>query len=166
MDMVNTGMREREATLILKLNERAKIKIITPHGETDEIEEERIVKQGTIFGPLLCCGSTKSVNEIGEDQPKTIITNTLDMGALIYVDDIAASGSRQTVERVGENMAEMERKKGFTFSTDKSNTLIIGKEKGKEEMNIQIKKGKIETTIEYRYLGNWLDETGKVMQKT
>ena len=55
----------------------------------------------------------------------------------------------------------MEEKKAFTFSTDKTNTMIIGEERGKKEMKVEVRKGKIAKAKEYKYLGNWVDETGK-----
>ena len=60
----------------------------------------------------------------------------------------------------------MERKKNFTFNPDKTRYLMIkGKKRSKkegEQPEMKIKKGKIERTNEYRYLGNWIDERGSV----
>ena len=47
IDLKKSGMREREVAMILKLNEKAKIEILTPYGTTNEIETTGIVKQGT-----------------------------------------------------------------------------------------------------------------------
>ena len=65
VDLVECGLREREAQLIYKLNEKARIKIDTPFGETEQITVENVVKQGTNFGPIFCCGSMAEIN-IGE----------------------------------------------------------------------------------------------------
>ena len=42
VDMVKRGTRESEAAMIYKMNEKAKIKIITPFGMTEEIVAERV----------------------------------------------------------------------------------------------------------------------------
>jgi len=39
--------------MIKRLNERARIKVITPVGETDFFELENIVRQGTVYGPQI-----------------------------------------------------------------------------------------------------------------
>ena len=39
--------------------------------------------------------------------------------------------------------------------------MIIWNERGKEEMKVEVKRGKITNAKEYKYLGNWIDETGK-----
>ena len=57
-------MREREIVMLLKLNERAKMKIETPYGQTKGIESTRIVKQGTVYRPRTCCVSTDQINRI------------------------------------------------------------------------------------------------------
>ena len=49
VDITEDGLREREAILLYKLNEKAEMKVITTCGNTEEINIERVVKQGTIF---------------------------------------------------------------------------------------------------------------------
>ena len=76
LDLKVAGMREREMRLLLKMNERAKMVIETIVGKTKEITEEKIVKQGTVYGPQMCFNSTDKVNTIGE-RPTTIISPTM-----------------------------------------------------------------------------------------
>ena len=85
VDLVGIGMREREAAIVYKMNERAAITIKTPYGETEEIIADRIVKQGTVYGTQLCCCSTERVNEIGEKRPQTMISQNMAIEALVYV---------------------------------------------------------------------------------
>ena len=58
----------------------------------------------------------------------------------------------------------MERHKGFTFNIGKNKTemMIINKQRRKEynDINVRVKSGKIETTKEYKYLGEWYNEKG------
>ena len=140
VDMVGCGMREREAALLYQMNQRANIKILTPFGETDEIKVERIVKQGTIFGPLLCCGNTARINHIGEVMPATFVTKDKAVGALVYVDDIGMAGSKRVIEETGRNLGRMEKEKRFTFNIEKTNTMTIGKRKEKETAKVELKR--------------------------
>ena len=48
------------------MNKRSLVTIDTPSGETGNIEIKEIVKQGTTYGPVICCATTVRVNDIGE----------------------------------------------------------------------------------------------------
>ena len=83
--------------------------------------------------------------------------------SLVYVDDIAMAGGVNVIEKVGEKLNIMEEEKKFTFNNDpgKTNYLMIktGYKEEKEPV-IKVRKGKVERTKEYRYLGNWINEKG------
>ena len=64
VDLWKAGVREKEARLVYLMNKEARIWIKTPVGITDEIKIEEVVKQGTIFGPKLCCVATGAINKI------------------------------------------------------------------------------------------------------
>ena len=38
----------------------------TPVGKTSSTTVKEVLKQGTIFGPIMCCASTSGVNAIQE----------------------------------------------------------------------------------------------------
>ena len=48
-------MREREVMLLYEMNREAIFKVSTPVGMTEEVQVSEIVKQGSVFGPKLCC---------------------------------------------------------------------------------------------------------------
>ena len=136
--MNRAGLRERETMLLKEMNETARIKIETPSGITEEIEVNRIVKQGTVYGPQMCCASTIQVNTI-EEVPVTMIRSRTKTGVMVYVDDIGGIGSKETIEAIRRNLKKMEERKKFTFNMKKSNYLIIqtGKRKiGKESQKL------------------------------
>ena len=128
--------------------------------ETPEISIEEIVKQGTVLGPLLCCGSTEKVNDIGPKKATTI-SPELDIEALTFVDDILGAGSKECVENTVKSLRKMEVEKKFTFSKEKSKIIKIKKEKQEmEDVQQEIKAGKLETCEQYKYLGNWITSKG------
>ena len=112
--MNEAGMREREVELLRSLNEKATIVIDTPSGMTEEFIVENIVKQGTVYGPQMCCVSTMAVNRF-EEVPVTVIAPEVETKALIYVDDISAAGSMETIEKVGRNLKRMEERRKYKF---------------------------------------------------
>ena len=117
VDLTENGMREKEADILHKLNRRAEMVVETPVGETESFEINNIVKQGTIFGPILCCSSTAKINNIGE-RVMTAITPEMSIGSLIYVDDIGMAGKLNDIEQVGKKLEVMEQEKKFTFNID------------------------------------------------
>ena len=165
VDLKEAGVREREVDMIYRMNERAEIVIDTPSGMTESIKVKEIVKQGTVYGPLLCCVNSVKVNEMSENT-QVHLTPQVEVGAMAYVDDIMGAGSKDLIENVGKNLAEMERTKRYTFNNEngKSHYMVIKtcKKKNVEEPEISVQKGKITKTAEYKYVGNWLNENGTV----
>ena len=162
IDLHEAGMREREIHVLLEMNKTARMKISTPYGKTEEIHLEKIVKQGTVYGPQLCCASTDKINSVGTAHP-VVVSPGVEIKNLIYVDDIAAVGNKEMVEEAGKNLKIMEDQKGFVFNTEKTNYINIrtGREK-EEEVIINVTKGRIEKKEEYKYLGNWITTNGTV----
>ena len=125
---------------------------------------KELVRQGTIFGPVLCCVNSVKINEVGE-RVVMYITPEISIGALAYVDDIMAAGSKDTVEKIGNKLRTMEKEKKYTFNNanGKSHYMIIKTRREKEEeVNIKVEKGKIKWVKEYKYLRNWVSEKGTV----
>ena len=162
IDLNEIGMREREVSIIYKMNKMTKVIVNTPVGYTKEFMVEKVVKQGTIYAPILCCASTGKVNNM-TPQPTTIIGPELQVQALVYVDDIAGAGNKNVIEGVVENLNEMEKDKGFTFATKKTNYMVIktGKEKD-EKVELSVKRGNIRRVEEYTYLGITITEHGTI----
>lgn len=170
VDLHEAGVREREVSLIHQMNMKAKINIDTPVGKTEQFEVKEIVKQGTIYGPLLCCINSSKINDMTECT-SSYITPTLQVGALAYVDDIMAAGDRKQIEKVGKNLKEMESKKKYTFnnSNGKSHYMVLKTSKNSnrndEEAIIEVERGKVTRTKSYKYLGNWLDESATITRQ-
>ena len=161
VDLHEAGAREKEIRVIYKLNETSKFKVITPAGITKEIVVEEVVKQGTVFGPKLCCATTGKVNEGNE--MTTVIYPTVKVKALTFVDDIEALGSKEAVEETIKRCIEMEKTKLMEFSTEKSKWMCIKQgNNAVTEINMEVKQGKIGRTENYKYLGNYINEKGNM----
>ena len=146
------------------MNRNAQMKVRTPCGDTETFNIEKVIKQGTIFGPMLCCSSTTKINELGEPTGMTVAPNA-EVDSLIYVDDITMAGRMTDVERVCHKLQIMEDEKKFTFNIDKGKTSYMIVRTGKDtnqEPIIKLRKGKVEKTNEYNYPGNWFPESGKI----
>ena len=163
VDLHEAGLRERETNIIYEMNKMSTIFIKTPVGETKPITANEIVKQGTIYGPKLCCVSTDKINTL-EEECITYLSPDLYTKGLVFVDDMAMAGSREAIEKFGKNIKSMEEKKKFTISVKKSNYMIITNNENKtmEEVHIEVEKGIIQQTKEYKYLGNWINSKGNM----
>ena len=80
---------------LYKINKTSVIAVDTPIGKTSSIAVEEVVKQGTIFGPVMCCGSTSKVNTIQEAM--TYQYGKVEIGMPVFMDDIAAV---KTVDKI------------------------------------------------------------------
>ena len=65
------------------MNKETDIIIRTPVGK-------EVLKQGTIFGPIICCAETSTVNSIGEEVKYSY--GKISIGMLVFMDDIATAG--------------------------------------------------------------------------
>ena len=65
IELCKTGMNPKEIMLVFEMNKTCYITIETPIGMTSEVKINEIVRQGTIWGPLLCSITTDKVNEVG-----------------------------------------------------------------------------------------------------
>ena len=65
IELVRHGTPIQEAMFIYEMNKNVKAIVKTPVGDTDEIELEEIVRQGTVGGNKLCIVSTDRINKKG-----------------------------------------------------------------------------------------------------
>ena len=143
--------------MLYRMNKEAVIKVRTPLGETEEFTCHEIVKQGTIWGPEMCCIETDSINRIGEFGESNI--GELEMGILGYVDDILGGVKAEAVRRAIRKMRQLEKEKKYTFGLDKTKYMVMktGKDE-EEEIREEVERGIVEKTDEYKYVGLWLNE--------
>lgn len=98
-DLWKSNMLSNKVKVFHEMNKEAKMIVDRPLGMTDEIEMKNIVKQGTIYGPMLCSISTDKINRI-EEKPVTTYGDNLNLDPMTYVDYIIGTGTKQTVAEV------------------------------------------------------------------
>ena len=67
LEMYNLGHDPNTLNILSEMNKETYIIIRTPVGNTDNIQVKEVVKQGTIFGPIMCCAETSTVSSNGEE---------------------------------------------------------------------------------------------------
>ena len=148
--------------MIKKLNEKARVVVKTPVGDTEEFVLEEIVRQGSVYGNQICIASMDRINYIGKDIT-TFYGPNLPIRAVTFVDDVTASGGDALANNVIYNCHVLEEQKKFTFNNKNGKTeyLIIGE--FEEDMNAItscVKRGTIQLAKEHKVLGSWFDSSG------
>ncbi len=156
------GTNVRDAIMIKKMNEVARIIIQTPVGETEEIVANNIVRQGTVYGPPMCGVSMSRVNDVGRKAvtfygPKLVLQPTQ------YVDDITGAGSARATNNNIYNCSRLEDTKKMSFNNGNGKTeySIVKPKVSNTAITEKINKGLIKRTEEHKALGMWIDESGQ-----
>ena len=133
------------------MNKETDVIIKTPVGNTDNIQVKEVVKQGTIFGPIMCCAETSTVNSIGEEVKYRY--GKINIGMPVFMDDIATAGNTEHIRKGINNCAKMENEKKISFGIKKTNNMIVKTGREEEEINEIVKAGRIQRTNKCKYLG-------------
>ena len=97
IELKTLGYKHNDLKILYEMNKRSIVTINTPFGETGNIEIEEIVKQGTTYGPVMCCATTARVNDIGE---KVFCKyGDTEIGMPVFMDDTLAVGDAEEVRK-------------------------------------------------------------------
>ena len=77
------------------------------------LQVKEVVKQGTIFGPIMWCAETSTVNSTGEEVNYRY--GRINIGMPVFMDDIATAGKTEHVRKGINNYARMEKEKKINF---------------------------------------------------
>ena len=61
--MERIGYNKSDIKMLYEINKTTEIVIVTAIGNTESIEITEVVKQGSLFGPKMCCASTAKVRK-------------------------------------------------------------------------------------------------------
>ena len=143
------------------MNKETDIIIRTPVGNTDNIQVKEVVKQGTIFGPIMCCAKTSTVNSIGEEVKYSY--GKINIGIPVFMDDIATAGNTEHIRKDIKNCAGMEKEKKIIFGLKKTK-YMVAKTRREEEINETVKAGRILRTDKCTYLGMTMSTDGQLTE--
>ena len=133
LEMYNLGYYPNTLKILYEMNKETDIIVRTPVGNTDNIQVKEVVKQGTIFGPIMCCAETSTVNSIGEEVKYSY--GKINIGMPVFMDDIATAGKAEHIKKGIKNCARMEKEKKMSFGLKKTKYMIVktGREKVEEK---------------------------------
>ena len=153
------------------MNKRSIVTINTPFGETENTEIEETVKQGTTYGPVMCCAATARMNDIG--QKVCCKYGDTEIGMPVFIDNISAVGDAEEIRKGIGNCRKMETLKKFEYGLIKTKIMIARTGKGEvEQIQERVQQGTLLETDKYKYLemvinteGNLKDHIQKMWQK-
>ena len=106
IEMYNLGYRPGTIRSLYEINKASNIVVDTPVGKTSSITVEEAVKQGTIFGPIMCCASTSRVNKIQD--PVKYHYGKVEIGIPVFMDDLSAVGTADNIRKGVQNCSIIE----------------------------------------------------------
>ena len=163
LEMYNLGYDPNTLKILYEMSKETDIIIRTPVGNTDNIQVKEVVKQGTIFGPIMCCAETSTVNRIGEEVKYSY--GKINIGMPVFIDDIVTADKAEHIRKSIKNCAKMEKEKKISFGLKKTKYMIVktGTEKEKE-INETVKAGRILRTDKCKYLGMTISTDGQLTE--
>ena len=143
--------------LIHNLNQEANVTIKTPHGKTDCLTVNDIVKQGGVLGSPMCSASTAEYCETN----KGVSVGTLIVNSLVFVDDMLdVSLTWNDAHKAHENSVIFSFKKKMYHKGKKCKSLVMNKKKKDLLPELFIGNEQIENASIIEYLGDIFNQKG------
>ena len=162
LEMYNLGYDPNTLKILYEMSKETDTIIRTPVGNTDNIQVKEVVKQGTIFGPIMCCAETFTVDRIGEEVKYRY--GEINIGMPVFMDDIATAGKTEHIKKGINNCARMEKKKKISFGLEKTKYMIVKTGREEEDINETVKAGRIQRIDKCKYLGMTISTDGQLAE--
>ena len=91
------------------MNRETDIIIITQIGNAKNIQAKEVVKQSTVFWPIMYCAETSTVNSTAEEVKYRY--GTINFGMPVFMDGIATAGKAEHVRQGINNCAWVEKER-------------------------------------------------------
>ena len=159
--MYNLGYSPGTTRSFYEINKTSNIVVDKTVGKTSSITVEELVKQGTIFGTIMCWAPTSSVNEIQEAVKYQY--GKVEKGMSVLMDGIASVETADNIRKAIQNYGRMEIEKKMIYGLNKTKYMVIKTGKGQEEViEGRVKEGIVQETDIYKYLGLVINKLGNL----
>ena len=159
--MYNLGYSPGTTRSFYEINKTSNIVVDKTVGKTSSITVEELVKQGTIFGTIMCWAPTSSVNEIQEAVKYQY--GKVEKGMSVLMDGIASVETADNIRKAIQNYGRMEIEKKMIYGLNKTKYMVIKTGKGQEEViEERVKEGIVQETDIYKYLGLVINKLGNL----
>ena len=166
-DIYELGLQNDKLSLLHLENQNAHIAIKNNQRITSRTTIHNVIMQGTVWGSLFCTASMEKLGKSEYSRPDLLYKykDKVSVPSLGMIDDILKiqKCSEKSVNANAFTNAFVEGKK-LQFSKSKCHRIHISKRKddGKECFPIKVHDDDMKQSIKERYLGDIIDETGKI----
>ena len=160
LEMCNLGYDPNTLKSLYEMNKEIYVIIRTPVGNIDKVKE--VVKQGTIFGPIMCCAETSTVNSTGEQVKYRY--GKINVGMPVFMDEIATAGKAEHIKKDINNCARIEKEEKISFGLKKTKHMIVKTGREEKELNEIVQAGRIKRTVKCKYLGMTISTDGQLTE--
>ena len=164
-DLWDVGVNDDKFALIAKLDQKAKVVVKTPCGVTESFDLNRIVMQGSVFGPIKC---SVQMDTLGRDCLANgdgiyRYKDAVDTPALAMIDDVigVSKCSDKSVELNSIINVKIESKK-LSLSESKCFKLHISKKSSSCSSKLKAHEQEIKQVKTATYLGDVVSEDGSI----
>ena len=164
-DLWDVQIQDDRFSLISKLDEKCRIVVKTPCGPTEMFELNRIVLQGSVFGPIKCAVQMDTLGRQALESGFGIFKykGTIDVPSLAMIDDVMGMAlcGDNSIELNSIINAKMETKK-LRLSEDKCFKIHICKKETNCPQVLKVHEKDMKNASEATYLGDVLSENGTI----
>ena len=161
IELKTLGYKHNDLKILYERNKRSKVTINTPFGGTENIEIEEIVKQGTTYGPVMCCATTARVDDIGEKVCCKYGQTGIRMP--MFMDDISAVGGAVEIRKEIKNCRKTKTLKRVEYGLKKTKIMIVKTGNGKvEQIQERVQQVTVLETDEDKCLGMVINTKGNL----
>ncbi len=163
--MHKEGLKDNHWTIVRKLNQNLTAKIQTKYGPTRKINIKDSIRQGGVLSVAQYAVLTDEITkEINTSNKGVNLPNKQEkIGSLLWVDDVAImSCDPSELQNMLDITNETAKKYRIEFSKEKSQVLVIGKQKSNQTEKFRIGDLELEQTKTYKYLGETLNDKGNI----
>ena len=132
IEMYYLGCSPGTIRSLYEINKTSNIAVDAPVGKTSCITVEEVEKQGTLFGPIMCCASTSRINAIQKSVKYWY--GKVEIGMSVFMNDVAAVGKADDIRKGIKNCRRMEIEKKMIYGLKKTKYMVINTGKKPEEV--------------------------------
>ena len=128
IEIKELGYSSNGIKILYEMYKKTEIKIEKPFGEISSMEIQEVLKQGSIYGPIIRCTTTSKVSDISEKVE--VKYGEILIGMPIFMDDIATIGGTEDRRKGISNCRKMEIEEKMEYGLTKTNIIVIKTRKG------------------------------------
>ena len=160
LSLKDLGVNSKIIKLVLELNKNASITVKTPFGNAPSFETNNIVKQGTVWGPKLCCAALGQVCD--EDTVGGASVGEVTIHSTLYMDDC----NRYSVDDINDVQGAHEKftlfsnRKRVGLNGDKCLLCIVNKKHRTCTPTLKIGEHVVKEVDNFKTLGDCVSNKG------